>query len=344
MDLSLFSQLSGRIPPAPGRRVNYDALFAAMGLDINPRTNVRVDASDTAFLTRQIEHVRSKIYEVKTPELKALQFVPMATDVPAWASHVVQVAYDDAGRARIVQNAADDFPRVDVVASESAFKIVSLGAAYGWDLAAMQQALATGVPLADRKGRTCRRVIATGIDEITATGKLDTVGQTFGMVGFINSADVDIVTMASAGQWDDEPADVIIADVGKLISAVSQDTNEIFSCTQVLFAPALFDFIAQRPRSTTSDTTILEFLKRTNPGVSFDKWNRLKNAGASSKHRMVAYAKTPEVVEAVVPVDFTQLAPQVRNLETLVLCYARAGGCRFHHPKAVKYGDIPHTG
>jgi hypothetical protein len=346
MDLSIFSQLAGPAAPVINRRVNYDAMFLAMGLGdwTNPRTGARFDASDTAFLTRQIEHVRAKTYEIKTPSLDALQWVPLASDVPAWASHVVSVIYDDAGRARVISNSGDDVPRVDVTVKEEANRVVSLGAAYGWDLWAMQQALATGVPLSDLKARTCRRVIATGIDEIVATGQLTTTGQTFGMVGFVNASAVTIETMASAGQWDDEPADTVIADVTKLISKINQDTKQVFVATQVLMAPELYNHIAARPRSTTSDTTILEFLRRTNPGVSFDFWHRLSNAGASSKHRMIAYAKTPEVVEALVPVSFTQLAPQVRNFETLVLAYARCGGVRFNHPTAVRYGDIPHTG
>ncbi|MES1988059.1 MAG: hypothetical protein V4440_08525, partial [Pseudomonadota bacterium] len=54
-----------------------------------------------------------------------------------------------------------------------------------------------------------------------------------------------------------------------------------------------------RQTIATSDTTILEFLKRTNPGVSFDRWHRLTGAGASSKDRLVAYAKTRNIIEGL---------------------------------------------
>lgn len=309
-------------------------LIAAVSNDLGRR----LDANETAFLTRQIELVRSKIYEVKTAALLARSFLPSATDIPSWASHVVEVVFDDVGRAKIVGNGTDAVPRVDRVASEQSFKVFSLAAAYGWTLWDMRQAVGTGVPLPSLKGTTARRVVDTAIDELLATGKLDSVGQNPGLVGFVNAAAVPIVA-STAGSWAAASSDAIIKDVTDLISAVSQSTLQIFEVTDVVIAPEKYDLIAHKPRSTTSDTTILEFLERTHRGVTFSKWHRLSNAGAGGKDRMIAYAKTPEVIEALVPQEFEQLPPQFVNFETLINCHARCGGVRIHHPKALAYMD-----
>jgi hypothetical protein len=325
----------------PSKVALTGAIMSTLGLTHHvegPRNGKRYDANETAFLTRQIEHVRSKVYEVQVASLLARSFLPTATDIPSWAQFVVEVIFDSAGQAKVVTNGSDDAPRVDLIASEQSYKVVSLADSYGFTLMDMRQALGVGMPLSDKKGKTAHRVLDTATDEILATGTLASANQTLGLVGFINASAVPIVT-ATAGSWAAATADAIIADVTKLIQAPSQATLQIFDSDTVIMAPAKYDFIAAKPRSATSDTTILEFLQRTNPGVSFQKWHRLTSAGAGSLDRLVAYKKSDEVIEAIVPQEFEQLPPQVKNLETVTICHSRCGGVRIHHPKALAYLD-----
>lgn len=323
-----------KLPP-----ISYGALFAAMGLTHHPVSGKRLDANETAFLTRQVEFVRAKTFEVKTLSLLSRGFVQLATDIPPWANHVVEVTLDGSGRARVISNGGEDFPRTDVVASESTYKVVSIGASYAWTLMDLRQALATGVPLSERKAARARRAIDAAIDEVIATGALASVGQSFGASGLINASSVP-VTVMSAGSWAAATADAIIADMVKLIQAPGIATGEVFPANRVLLAPEKYDFLATKARSATSDTTILEFLQRTNKQVTFEKFNRLSAAGAGGVNdRTIAYNDSAEVVEAVVPQEFEQLPPQVVNLETLTLCHARAGGVIWHHNKGATYGD-----
>jgi hypothetical protein len=307
----------------------------------------RFDSNETAILTRQIEFVRAKTFDVKRASLQALNYIPLASDIPSWASNVIQVVYDGVGRAQIVANGADDIPRVGVVASEQTLKVVSVNAAYAYDLMDLRAAIGTGVPLADRKALMARRVIDTAIDEMLAIGTLATMsGQVnTGLAGFINNAAVPVYT-TTAGSWAAATADAIILDMTNIIVKPSQATKQLFATTDVIMSPEKYDFIAQKPRGTPSDTTILEFLKRVNPGVTFSKWHRLTGTtaggtgpGASGKDRVIAYAKDPEVIEGIVPILFEQLPPQVRNMETSVIVHARCGGVDFHHPSAAVYAD-----
>lgn len=321
----------------PEDSARYDAVWSSM--DLRHDDGRRFDANETAILTRQAEFVRSKIFEVKVAALLGLSFIPLATDIPSWASHVIEVVYDSAGQARIVGNASDESPRVDVIASEQTAKVLSLTAAYGYTLMDLRAAIGTGVPLTERKGLTARRVVDTGIDEILATGTLGNVPQlNTGLIGLLNSAAIPIVA-SSAGSWAGATADAIIAEVNSLIVTPSQTSKQIFATNQVILAPAKYDLLAQKPRNTVSDTTCLEYLKKVNPGVSFDKWHRLTGAGVGGKDRTLAYCKDPEVLEGIVPISFEQLPPQVKNFDTVVLCHARCGGVDIHHPSAMVYMD-----
>lgn len=321
----------------PETLARYDSLWSQ--LDLRSDDGRRYDANETAILTRQAEFVRSKVFEVKVASLLGLSFVPLATDIPSWVSHVIEVVYDSAGQAKIVGNASDESPRVDVIASEQTAKVLSLSAAYGYTLMDLRAAIGTGIPLTERKGLTARRVIDTAIDEIIATGILASANQTnTGLTGLINASAVPIVA-SSAGSWAAATADAIIQEVNSLIVTPSQSTKQIFATDTVILAPAKYDFIAQKPRNSTSDTTVLEFLKRVNPGVNFEKWHRLTAAGAGAKDRTLAYAKNPEVLEAIVPLQFEQLPPQLKNFDTVILCHARCGGVDIHHPAAMAYMD-----
>jgi hypothetical protein len=302
----------------------------------------RLDSNETAILTRQLEFVRTKVFEVQYAALLALSFLPLMTDLPSWVSNVIQVVYDGTGQARIIGNAgSDDIPRVGVTASEQTVKVVSVAASYAFMLMELRTAIGTGIPLTDRKSLLARRVVDAALDELLATGSLSTLQipqANTGMTGFINASAVPVFTTA-AGSWAAATADAIIKDMTGIINTPSQTTTQIFAATNVVMAPQKYDYLAVTPRSTNSDTTILEFLRKVNPGVSFDKWHRLTGAGAGGKDRVIAYTKSPEVIEGIVPITFEQLPPETRGFETSVIVHARCGGVDWHQPKAGVYAD-----
>lgn len=340
------SQLKSRIAFEEIRLDEMDAADLVMyGHLLERYTNDqgrRFDSNETAILTRQFEYVRAKVFEVRYASLLALSFLPLMTDLPSWVSNVIQVVYDGTGQPRIIGNAgSDDIPRVGVTASEQSVKVVSIASSYAWQLMELRAVIGAGVPLADRKALLMRRVIDAGLDELLATGNLSSLDlpqANTGMTGFINASAVPIFTGA-AGSWAGATADAIIDDMGGLIVTPEQATKQIFETTNVIMAPAKYDVIARKPRSTNSDTTVLQFLREVYPNVKFDKWHRLTAAGASGKDRVIAYCKDPEVVEGIVPITFEQLPPETRGFETSIIGHARCGGVDYHQPKAAAYHD-----
>jgi hypothetical protein len=315
--------------------------YCAILADFTHGDGRRLDSNETAILTRQIEFVRAKVFQVQYASLLSISFLPLATDIPQWASNVIQVVYDQTGQAQIVANGADDVPRVGATASEQSLKVISVAASYGWSLMDLRAAIGTGVPLSDLKARMGRRAVDAALDEILATGSLSTNTLpkiNTGLAGFINNSAVPVFT-TTAGSWASASSNAIIADMSNMILTPEQTTKQIYDVTDVVMAPAKYDLLATTPRATGTDTTILEFLQKTNPRVTFSRWHRLTGAGSGGKDRVVAYCKSPEVVEGIVPILFEQLPPQVRNFETSVILHARCGGVDFHQAAGAVYMD-----
>ena len=93
------------------------------------------------------------------------------------------------------------------------------------------------------------------------------------------------------------------------------------------------------PRSSTSDTTILEFLKANHPEITMWDWLNELNASASFSglDAMVAYRRDPEVLTLEIPSDFEQFAPQEEGLDFVVPCHERMGGVIVYYPLACSF-------
>lgn len=320
------------------------AELASYGYVLQRFTNVngrRLDANETAILTRQLEFVRTKVFEVRYASLLSLSFLPLMQDLPPWVSNVIEVVYDATGQARIIGNAGSDgIPRVGVTATEQTVKVVSIATSYAFQLMELRTALGTGVPLTDRKARMGRRAIDAGIDELLAFGNLSSLSlpqANTGMTGFVNNSGVTTF-MPTIGSWAAATADQLCTEMSNFIRSVSQQTNQQFATTDVVMSPTKYDLLATKARATGTDTTCLEFLEKVNKGVTFSSWHRLTNAGTGGTvDRLIAYAKDPEVLEGIVPIMFEQLPPEVLGFETSVILHARCGGVDFHQTKAASY-------
>ena len=305
----------------------------------------RFDANETAFLARQIEFVRTKVYEVQYAELLAKRFMPLATDIPASAETYVYYVYDVAGRAKVIAHATDDLPRVDAQAAERTGKVRTVGDSYGWDINSMREAARVQLPLTDMKARAARRAIETTIDEMLFNGRDSTQPAVdWGVTGIANNPDVAAQGLFNPTNdpWTmtTDPA-LILGDMNGFVSSVVTASNQRWIPDTLLFAPREFEIIAQKPVGVDNQMTILRSFLANNPYIrNVDQWYRLTGAGGGGTNRAICYARSPDVLEGVMPMDFEQLAPQARNLEFVVPCQGRVGGVKVYQPAAMRYADF----
>jgi len=311
--------------------------------------SLRFDASDTAFLSRQLEYVRAKTFEVVYPDLKARNYIPIANDIPETADSYVYFVTDTAGKAKIIAKGTDDLPRIDVSASERDGKVRPIGDSYGWELDEMAEAARLGIPLSDKKAKAAREAIERAIDEVLCLGTTthpSQVGKDFGITGLLNNADVvaqGIINPAN-DPWSTTPtAAEMLADLNTMMNTIVNANSQAYIPDTILFAPAQFSLLASTPVGTDNNQmTVLKSFLLNNPYIkNIDQWYRLTGAGAGgTTDRAIIYKRDPNVLEGVVPMDFRQEAPQARNLEFVVPCRARCGGVKIYQPGAVRYADF----
>jgi hypothetical protein len=99
-----------------------------------------------------------------------------------------------------------------------------------------------------------------------------------------------------------------------------------------------YTLIASTPRSSTSDTTILDYFIQNNPFINSVEWaNELKGAFTGGADGFIVYRKDPDAIEFEMPVTFEQLPVQERGLEYVVNCHSRIAGTIVRYPLSQRF-------
>lgn len=298
--------------------------------------SVNLDANESAFFARELEAIKARTYDVLYPEYKATRLIPVSTEAGSGAESITYRQFDAVGLMKIIANYADDLPRSDVFGKEFTSPVRSLGGSYGWNLQEVRAAAMVGRPLSSRKAMSARQSYDQSVNRIGWFAR-PADGVNGGLTGFLYNPNVTSGA-AVTGTWSSATADQIIGDVNACINGVKTLTKGVENPNTLLLPVAQMSLIASTPRSTNSDTTILEFLKKVHPGVSFEELNELAaldpapSGGSAPTDVMVAYKRDPMKVTLELPQLFEQLPVQERGLEFLVPTHARIGGVIFYYP------------
>lgn len=301
---------------------------------LHRQNGLTLDAAESAFFTRELEHIYAQTYDIKYPELKASQFVPVSTEANPGALQVTYRQFDRRGRAKLTAPGAVDSPRVDVLGTEFPRPVRLATASYGWHILELRNAAMAGRPLNTRKANAARRAVEEVLDEVASIG-----APLHGIAtGFINDADVAID--AAAGNWSALTADQIIADVSGLVQAVVSDTNGVEFVDTLILPDEQHALIATTPRGTQSDTTILTYMLRNFPSlVAIEPWHRMATAGAGGVDRAIAYRRSMDHVTQEMPSPFEQLPVFQKGQNFEVETMATTAGTAFYYPRSARYLD-----
>lgn len=299
-----------------------------------------MDAAESAFLDKQLNVIRAKTYDIKYPQLKAREFIPVDNSLPPGAETVTYHQYDAVGQARLLASYAGDLPRADVYANQFTSQIRGIGASYGYNIQEVRAAQLAGTPLEQRKANAARRAVEEKIEALAKTG--DSAN---GLGGFLNASGVTTYTPPSDGtgasaEWDDKTPDQIVRDMHGIAKKIVEDTKEMEVPDTLLLPLSSYGKVATTRMGDGSDATILDFFLKTSPYIkTVMPWQALETAGANSTKRMVAYRRDPDVLQLVIPQEFEQFPPQQRGLEIVTPCHARCGGVVVYYPLAIAFGD-----
>lgn len=296
----------------------------------------KIDSStDNFFFSRALESVRTKVYQVQYPTLQGRSFVPVNNDVDTGAEELTVAVYDISGDVEVTSDYSTKGPRADARSREAKYKIRGLKASYGYSLQEARAAVlasknrGAGQDLPMQKAKAARENIERKLDELIFFGS-----KIAGFTGLTNNPEVPSV--AVAGAWAAATPLALVADLQNILNTPANTTNSVENANTMLIADTLYRFLTQKLIPNTS-TTVLNWFLATNPNVRVLPSWRLNTSGPSGAPQIIAYDLNPDKLEALIPQEFEQLAPETEGFEFVTQCHARSGGTPIHYPKSVVY-------
>lgn len=294
-----------------------------------------MDANEGVIFARQLEYVESKAYDVKYPTLKARELFPVDYSVPTGAQTYTYRMYDHQGVFSLITNYSDDFKRVNVTGVEVTGKIHSFGAAVEYSVQDVRAAAMAGVPLQDHEVRAARRASEQKLDDIVLNG--EAAGNLYGIMTHPNIPNAAVPAgVSTTTPWSTKTPDEILFDMNDIVTDMIDLTKGVEAPDTLILPHAQYELINNTARSSTSDTTILQFFLKNNAHIKkVESWYKLKGAYAGPLDVMIAYRNDPEVIEVVIPQEFELFPAQPKNMSFNIPCHARFGGVRVRYPLAI---------
>ncbi len=300
----------------------------------------RLDANESIFFAQELEYVKARTYDVKYPELTAIRNIPVSTEAGPGAETIKYYQYDAVGFARIIANYATDLPRVDLVGKEFNSPVKSIGASYGYSIQDIRAARMAGKPLEQRKANAARRAVDQEINRIAYFGDAK-----HNLKGFITHDNITDYTLPNDGvdaeeaastKFIDKDPDKVLRDLNGMVAKMLELTQNVERPDTLALPHTVHADLASRPRSSTSDTTILEFFLKNNPYVkNVEVIPELAGAGTDGVDICMMYSKSSDKLTLEVPQPFEQFPPQPEGLEFVIPCHARCGGTIIYYPLSI---------
>jgi hypothetical protein len=317
-------------------------------MNVNPNWFSR-DAQQAAmgFVLSQTSRIETEVYEIQYPDIQYPSLIPVDTSGPEWIKSVTFFSMDKVGQAEFINGGSDSIPLADVSRAKHEEQVYMAGIGYGYSLEEINQAQFLSMNLTSDKASSARRAYEEFVDDLTLNGKSE-----IGFEGLFNhsnptAANVAQNAAASSRLWASKTPDEIIADVNDLLSGVHTASKTVEMADTLLIPIERYLSISSTPRSSTSDTTILEYIRRNNvysalTGQTLDirGVRGLLTAGAGSTARMVAYRRDPQVLKLHLPMPHRFLPVfQQSPMNFVVPGIFRLGGLEIRRPGAVRYAD-----
>jgi len=286
------------------------------------------------FLARELETILARAFEVEYADIKYSTVIPVSSEVGTGADSFTYRVFDKQGSMKVIGDKAQDLPRADVLRKEVTHPVRSLGASFAYTVQETRAAaMVPGMNLEQRRANAVRRAYEEKVQEIAYFGDAPS-----GMKGFFNNNQVDKLV---PDKWFDTSAvtpDELIALLNEPATRLVQNSNMKEMPNTMLVPYNVYRIISTTPRSSTSDTTVMEFFLRTNPMITaIEPINELeasKSGNALSKDRIITYDRSPDKLQLHVPQPLEFLPPLRQSLEFSVAAHARIGGLALYYPKS----------
>ena len=283
------------------------------------------------FLARELETILARTFETEYADIKYSQILPISTEVATGSDSFTYKIFDAQGSMKIIADKGSDLPRADILRKEVTHPVRSLGASFAYSIQETRAAAQVpGLQLEQRRANAVRRAYEEKVQDVAYFGS-----SADGIDGLFNNANVDKIV---PNKWFDGTitTDEMLEVLNEGPTRIIQNSNMKEQPNTMLVPQNVYRIISTTARSTSSDTTVLEFFLRTNPYIrAVEPINDLEAAkSVLSKDRIVCYDRSPEKLQLHIPQTLEFLPPVRQNLEFSVAAHARVGGVALYYPKS----------
>jgi len=316
---------------------------ALAGLAESPE--MRFDGADDAamWFARELDDIKAKTYDRQYPELNALRIFPTSSNVNPGAETTTYYGYDIAGMADFIADYSDDLPRADVFGEPQTVNVRGLGTSYQYSTQDIRSSRFTGKSLDARRGEAARRVVENLVNKIAWCG--DKKRGLRGILSDDNNVPLwaippqpKAVGSGTTTNLREMTPDGILRVFSGALSYMNETTNGVEKPDTCALDEGTYIYLQTTPRSELSDTTILSWLKTNLPGIKFETAGELQANcpfNPFEKNVMVFYKNDPDKLEIEIPLPFTQLPAEARNLAFVINCESRIAGAIIYYPMSL---------
>lgn len=303
-----------------------------------------LDASESAFVQRELENLQKRVYEVKRPNLKARSFMSTVEGIgPADEGYRYEVL-EHFGKAKQIRDYSNVEASGNVKKTEVFQKIIALGDAYMLSNQEIRASLKNNTNLPSLKAMAVRRSMAELEDSLLLIGS-----SADGLTGLFTASGTTTYTVPSGVAGDTEwsqssginkTPEEVLDDLHGMVEAVTNGTNGVEQPDTIILPYSSYQYIARKRLGDGDSTTILKYFMENAPGISRIDWSlELESNTAWTGKRAVCYSRSPEVVQAIIGMEFMQHPAQVKDLSLKTIVESRCGGVAARYPKAICYAD-----
>lgn len=311
-----------------------------------------IDAGESAFFARQLEHIRAGLYEVEYTDLMYDRLMPISRVVPSGAQEYTIRVMDKVGDAAVLDDNTDVVPNVEISTSERNMRFFTIGLGYWYNVQEARAAAFAGVPILATKAMVCRQQVERKVNDIALLGASSTIAPGATATGLLTATDTGIISQSTtlgAGSGDTEfegkSADEVLKDLHALTAASYTTSKGKFSVNTLLLPLTTRTALASRRVGDGTNGSILQYFMGADPFVKSEDaiiglWELESSsaAGAGSAwtgKRAMAYRRDPAALELMISQDFEQMPPQVVNFVVKTLCRMRMGGLAIYQPLTI---------
>lgn len=281
-----------------------------------------------AFVTNQASHIETEVLSIPYPEIRYAQMIPVDTSAAEFSASVTFFTQDMVGKAKLMNGSGDDIPLANLVRTKFEQSILDAGIGYEFSLVEIGQAQMMGRSLSTEGAAAARLAYEQLVDAIA-------LGGDSGYEGLYNTT--GITSTAAAAAWSGATAAQILADVNGVLQRIFAATGGIHVANTIVLPLAQYALIAGRQIDPTNQTTIMEYVQRSNIYTMMTGQPLSIFADVRLTNKMVAYKRDPGVLKLHMPMPLRFIAPQLINLNVRVPGMFRFAPLSIRQPKALQY-------